>query len=205
MDTPSEKTTAPTTGRSFFRSNSPALQLEPLERKLGWFVSGLMLVMTVAAALWTTSLKRVAAVHGHCAPGYTYISKVCVKNVRADQSTRIISATSVAVIALVSLYFVYKKRRPGVIFASLFMFLIMNWATGSVYAGLVFLFFSGWLFLRRSNYRRYGTTSPTPEQRRAARTKVAGSRSRGAAAARSSDTTSTRTPAPSKRYTPPKK
>ena len=204
MDTPSENTPAPT-GRSFFRSNSPSLQLEPLERKIGWFISGLMLVMTIAAALWTTSLKRIAAVNGHCATGYTYVSKVCEKYVRADQSTRLISALSVAIIAVVSLYFVYKKRRSGVIFASLFMFLIMNWATGSVYTGLVFLFFSGWLFLRRSNYRRYGTTSPTPEQRRAARTKVAGSRSRGAAAARSTDSSSPRTPAPSKRYTPPKK
>ena len=85
------------------------------------------------------------------------------------------------------------------------MFLIMNWATGSVYTGLVFLFFSGWLFLRRSNYRRYGTTSPTPEQRRAARAKASGSRTRAGASANSSSSPALRTPAPSKRYTPPKK
>jgi hypothetical protein len=194
----------PIRGRSFFRSSIPALSLEPLERKLGWFVSSLMVIMTIAAAFWTTSLQRVKTSHHRCHAGFTLVSQVCERYVRADPTTRLISASVVAAIALASFYFVYRRRRSGVIFASLFMFLTMNWATSSIYAGLVFLFFAAWLFIRRNNHVRYGTTSPTAEQRRAARAASASSRGAARRPANSAESTR-RAPAPSKRYTPPKK
>ena len=189
--------------------------LDNLERKFSFAGAGVALLFVLfyipERLLKNTSIavtaKKLAS--GKCPAGYAFVKSVCSKTNIYHPSYWILSFCFIVVMGLAVAAFAYFRKRAGVIVAS-FMMGLASGIVGST--GVVFLALGAWLSVRAFRLNKYGDATfrgsnikarERAQERRANRgTKTRNPKTKGAKAASSGSVT--RTPAPSKRYTPKK-
>ena len=185
------------------------LGLDDLERKFSFGGAAIALVL---ALLFIPHLIKNTTIHvttkalkDHtCPTGYSMVKSVCTKAEITHPSYWVLQFLVFLVVGLAIAAFGYYRKRAGVIVGSL----LLAFATGS--AGLFYMALGAWLAVRAFRLGKYGDATfrganirarERAQERRAARgTKPRSTKSTTATAAAGGS----RTPAPSKRYTPKK-
>jgi hypothetical protein len=184
--------------------------LDSLERGISYFASA---IAVISAALFIPHLTKntwitdtAKYVKGKACPtGYTHAATLCEKHQLTHPSYWMPQFLLILVVGLFILLFAWRRKRVGVIVASL----LLGLAGGT--AGIVFLFLAAWLVIRAFRLQKYGDATFTGSSRRArtmGQEKREGrdSTPRRTRASKDSKTTAKTAvaPAPSKRYTPKK-
>jgi hypothetical protein len=180
--------------------------LDALERRWSIGIGGIGLMLT-SIFLFVTQYgyNTTDPKNGSCPSGYDLVKKVCQQKYELAFQDYMGQFLLVLIGALFIIFFAWRKRRVGVIFAAF----MMGLALGNV--GLPFLFLGGWLGIRAFRLQKYGTPtfvgsnqqSRLRAQQRAANRKKGISNSRRTKSDGDSAATPSRPkPAPSKRYTP---
>jgi MFS family permease len=143
--------------------------------------------------------------NGVCPAGYDLVKKMCQHKYPLVFQDYMVQFLMVLVGALIIIFFTWRKKRVGIIFAAF----MMGLALGNV--GLPFLFLGGWLGIRAFRLQKYGDPtfigsnqqSRLRAQERAANRKKGIGYSRGKKGDSEPSVSTVRPkPAPSKRYTP---
>ncbi|MBW4029322.1 MAG: hypothetical protein HIU57_01420 [Acidobacteria bacterium] len=182
------------------------LGLDDLERKFGFGGAAIALVL---AALFIPHLIKNTTIHvtakalkDHtCPTGYAMVKSVCTKAQLTHPSYWLLQFLVFLVVGLAIAGFSYFRKRAGVIVGSL----LLAFATGS--AGLFYMALAAWLAVRAFRLGKYGDATfrgANVRARERAQERRANKGSTSRAAKTTSATTSSRIPAPSKRYTPKK-
>jgi hypothetical protein len=182
------------------------LGLDNLERK---FSFGGAAVALVLAALFIPHLVKNTTIHvtskplaGHvCPPGYSLAKTVCSKAELTHPSYWLLQFFVFLVVGVALLAFSFFRKRAGVIVGSL----LLAFVTGS--AGLFYMALGAWLAVRAFRLGKYGDATFRGANVRARERAQERRAARGAKSTKSSgpvSSTHSRTPAPSKRYTPKK-
>lgn len=195
-------------------SRQAVMGLDNLEQKFSYAGAGVALLFVLfyipERLLKNTSITVTASKlkNGKCPSSFALVKSVCSKIDITHPSYWILSFCFIVVMGVAVAAFAYLRKRPGVIVAC-FMLGLASGIVGS--AGIAFLALGAWLAVRAFRLNKYG--DPTfrgsnikarerAQERRATR----GTRASTPRAKRgkTSSTPVSRTPAPSKRYTPKK-
>ena len=183
------------------------LGLDLIERRAS-FIGGALAV--VLAAPWSLRLFRDTWVtdkvkpltNNRCPVGFHLVNKVCSHTYLTHPSHYVLYFLLPLVFGAGMLFFAWRRKRAGVVVASL----MLGLASGV--QGLAFLFLGGWLVIRALRLQKYGDATfvgSSKAAREAADQRRAEKRS-GAPRAKKNDVDVASTlltpPAPSKRYTP---
>jgi hypothetical protein len=183
--------------------------LDNLERGVGLFAGGVALIMAIVQAIEAHRAKNTLSykyVKGTaCKAGYHHVLSFCEKLVPVDAGKYLFSSVLIALLGLALLYFSQSRKRPGVIFVAVFLFLALGAS-----AGILFLFMGAWLMIRAFRLQKYGDATFSGSGRRAremgqAKREARDPSTRKARASKSKSKTAAQAgPSPSKRYTPKK-
>jgi len=181
--------------------------IDNIERGFSYVGGALALVLALILSphlfknTWVTDHVKPSA-SNKCPTNYHLVNQVCQFHHLTHPSDWLLEFLKVFVIGLAIILFAWWRKRAGVAFASI----LLGLAIGAV--GLPFLFLGGWLVIRALRLQKYGDATFTGSSRRAremANERRQARRSRGGATSRrakSANTASPSSPAPSKRYTP---
>lgn len=193
--------------RSSKRAKSPSaaprevvMGLDRFEKIVSYFAGYITLVLAgvefITSKHTHTLLSYKLGKAMACKTGYKLFHLYCEKSVLASPSAARINAAVLTGLGLTLLYFVLRKKRAGVIFVCVFLFLVLG-----VNAGALFLFVGGWLMIRAFRLQKYGDASFSGSGKKAREVAAQrrAERANGTAAAPAARAIS---PKESKRYTP---
>lgn len=187
-------------------TRTAVLGLDNLERKFGFGGSAVALAL---AAFFIPHLVKNTTIHvtakplarNVCPSGYTLLKTACSKAVVTHPSYWLLQFFVFLVVGVALLAFSFFRKRAGVIVGSL----LLAFVTGS--AGLFYMALGAWLAVRAFRLGKYGDATFRGANIRARERAQERRAARGTKNKRPSEPASSshsRTPAPSKRYTPKK-
>jgi len=146
---------------------------------------------------WITSTAKVGK-NNVCPTSYTLVKNVCSKQLLTHPSYWLPQFLVFVIVGLLLGLFAWRRQRPVVIVASF----LLGLATGV--AGILFLALGTWLGIRAFRLNKYGDPTFKGSNVRAREKAQARREGRSTKSTSTKATSTVRTPAPSKRYTPKK-
>lgn len=196
---------------------SVIMGIDNLEQKIGYVgaaVSVLLSLIFIPRLLKNTYLtvSQNPITKNVCAKGYHLVGSQCDKRELTHPSAWVIQFVVFLLFGVAIAAFAYYRRRPGLIVATMLLgFASQPLLATTTPTGVVFLAFGGWLLIRAYRLHKFGDPtfkgSNVRARERAQERRVARAASGGRSTRSRSTpvtTTTSKTPAASKRYTPKK-